>query len=81
MNLLTQSEPRTLHLRSLSPHGFHRVVYYEWGDRANPRVVMTALALLLIVTMAGWWLLRPSSPTQLSGPSKTPSQVSGGGIA
>lgn len=40
MNLLTQSEPRTLHLRSLSPHGFHRVVYYEWGDPANARVVI-----------------------------------------
>jgi len=25
---------------SLSPHGFHRVVYYEWGDPANDRVVI-----------------------------------------
>lgn len=24
----------------LSPHGFHRVVYDEWGDPANPRVVV-----------------------------------------
>jgi pimeloyl-ACP methyl ester carboxylesterase len=38
--MLTKSEPRTLSFRSLSPHGFHRVVYYEWGDAANPRVVI-----------------------------------------
>ncbi len=40
MNLLTRSEPRCLRLRSLSPHGYHDVVYYEWGDAANPRVVI-----------------------------------------
>jgi pimeloyl-ACP methyl ester carboxylesterase len=38
--MLTQTAPRTSQLRSLSPHGFHRVVYYEWGDAANPRVVI-----------------------------------------
>jgi pimeloyl-ACP methyl ester carboxylesterase len=38
--MLTQTTPRTLQLSSLSPHGFHRVVYYEWGDAANPRVVV-----------------------------------------
>ena len=38
--MLTQSAPRTLQFRGLSPHGFHRVVYYEWGDAANPRVVV-----------------------------------------
>jgi pimeloyl-ACP methyl ester carboxylesterase len=38
--LLTASAPRTGEFRSLSPHGFHRVVYYEWGDAANPRVVI-----------------------------------------
>lgn len=27
-------------LRSLSPHGFHRVAYYEWGHAANPHVVI-----------------------------------------
>jgi pimeloyl-ACP methyl ester carboxylesterase len=31
---------RTLELRCLGPHGFHRVTYYEWGDAENPRVVM-----------------------------------------
>jgi len=33
-------ERRELHFRSLSPHGFHRVVYDEWGDPANTRVVV-----------------------------------------
>jgi pimeloyl-ACP methyl ester carboxylesterase len=28
---LTRGTPRVRHLRSLSPHGFHRVVWYEWG--------------------------------------------------
>ena len=38
--MLTRTLPRTRELRSLSPHGFHRVVYYEWGDPANERVVI-----------------------------------------
>lgn len=38
--MLTQTSPRTLSLSSLSPHGFHRVVYYEWGEPANDRVVI-----------------------------------------
>jgi len=38
--MLTQTSPRTLELRSLSPHGFHSVVYYEWGDPANDAVVV-----------------------------------------
>ena len=37
---LTSSLPRERHLRSLSPHGFHRVVYYEWGEHDNPDVVV-----------------------------------------
>jgi pimeloyl-ACP methyl ester carboxylesterase len=32
--------PRERHFRGLSPHGFHRVVYDEWGDADNPRVVV-----------------------------------------
>ena len=28
------------HFASLSPHGFHRVVYRQWGDADNPRVVV-----------------------------------------
>ena len=38
--MLTQTSPRTSSLSGLSPHGFHRVVYYEWGDPANDRVVI-----------------------------------------
>jgi pimeloyl-ACP methyl ester carboxylesterase len=34
------NECRVEHLLSLSPHGFHRVVYYDWGDAANDRVVL-----------------------------------------
>jgi pimeloyl-ACP methyl ester carboxylesterase len=37
---LTSSLPRERHLRSLSAHGFHRVVYYEWGAHDNPDVVI-----------------------------------------
>jgi hypothetical protein len=37
---LTASLPRECHLRSLSAHGFHRVVYYEWGEHDNPDVVL-----------------------------------------
>ena len=33
-------ESRERHFQSLSPHGFHRVVYDEWGDPGNPRVVI-----------------------------------------
>jgi pimeloyl-ACP methyl ester carboxylesterase len=38
--MLTQSSPRVRHLRGLSPHGFHRVVYFEWGASDNPDVVI-----------------------------------------
>jgi pimeloyl-ACP methyl ester carboxylesterase len=27
-------------LRNLGPHGFHRTQYWEWGDPANPQVVI-----------------------------------------
>jgi len=37
---LTVTEPRRRDLRSLSPHGFHRVVYFEWGDPEESRVVI-----------------------------------------
>ena len=37
---LTATEPRRRSLASLSLHGFHRVVYFEWGDPANDRVVI-----------------------------------------
>ena len=31
---------RELALPCLSPHGFHRLAYYEWGDPANPKVAI-----------------------------------------
>lgn len=38
--MLTATTPRTRDFRSLTLLGFHRVVYYEWGDPANDRVVI-----------------------------------------
>jgi pimeloyl-ACP methyl ester carboxylesterase len=37
---LTATEPLRCHLLSLSPHGFHRVVYFQWGDPSNPDIVI-----------------------------------------
>jgi pimeloyl-ACP methyl ester carboxylesterase len=34
------STPSELHFTSLSPHGFHRVAYRQWGDPDNARVVV-----------------------------------------
>jgi pimeloyl-ACP methyl ester carboxylesterase len=38
--MLTRTAPRTRHFLGLTPHGFHRVVYYEWGAADNPSVVI-----------------------------------------
>jgi pimeloyl-ACP methyl ester carboxylesterase len=38
--MLTRTTPRERQLLGLSPHGFHRVVYYEWGMPDNPSVVV-----------------------------------------
>lgn len=35
---MTSPEPR--YVRCLSPSGYHRMVYVEWGDPANPRVLV-----------------------------------------
>ncbi len=32
--------PRRRTLRGLSAHGFHRVVWHEWGDAGHPRVAI-----------------------------------------
>ena len=32
--------PSEHHFKSLSAHGFHRVVYRQWGDLENARVVV-----------------------------------------
>jgi pimeloyl-ACP methyl ester carboxylesterase len=37
---LTTGNPRKRQFTSLSPHGFHEVVYFEWGASDNPRVVV-----------------------------------------
>ncbi|MCZ7563205.1 MAG: alpha/beta hydrolase [Burkholderiales bacterium] len=37
--------PRHATLRCLDPNGFHRIAYSEWGDPANPRVVICAHGL------------------------------------
>jgi pimeloyl-ACP methyl ester carboxylesterase len=37
--------PSEHHFKSLSAHGFHRVAYRQWGDSANPRVVVCAHGL------------------------------------
>ena len=34
------NEPRLHHVQALSPGGLHRVAYREWGDAANPRVLV-----------------------------------------
>jgi pimeloyl-ACP methyl ester carboxylesterase len=34
------TEPRAETVLGLTSHGFHRLRYWEWGDRANPRVVV-----------------------------------------
>jgi len=38
--LLTLGAPRTRHLDALTPHGFSRVIYHEWGVPNNPRVLV-----------------------------------------
>lgn len=38
--MLTSKLPRRRTLKGLSPHGFHRVVWHEWGEPSNPRVVV-----------------------------------------
>lgn len=39
------TEPRLLHVQCLDPRGLHRMAYWEWGDPANPRVLMCAHGL------------------------------------
>lgn len=34
------AQPRLNSFLSLGPHGFHRVAYTEWGDPANPHVLL-----------------------------------------
>ena len=41
-------ETRASSVRCLGPHGLHRMAYVEWGDAANPRVLICAHGLSLI---------------------------------
>ena len=34
------SQPRLRHVQCLAPEGLHRMAYWEWGDAANPRVLV-----------------------------------------
>jgi pimeloyl-ACP methyl ester carboxylesterase len=34
------TEPRLQHVQCLDPKGLHRMAYWEWGDAANPRVLV-----------------------------------------
>jgi pimeloyl-ACP methyl ester carboxylesterase len=39
------TEPRLNHVQCLDPRGLHRMAYWEWGDPANPRVLVCAHGL------------------------------------
>jgi pimeloyl-ACP methyl ester carboxylesterase len=34
------TDPRLRHVQCLAPEGLHRMAYWEWGDAANPRVLV-----------------------------------------
>ena len=36
------NEPRLNSVQCLSARGLHRMAYWEWGDAANPRVLVCA---------------------------------------
>ena len=36
----TMSDPRLRHVQCLDGRGLHRMAYWEWGDAANPRVLV-----------------------------------------
>jgi pimeloyl-ACP methyl ester carboxylesterase len=38
--MTNQQEPRLQHVQCLDSKGLHRVAYWEWGDAANPKVVV-----------------------------------------
>jgi pimeloyl-ACP methyl ester carboxylesterase len=39
------TEPRLRHVQCLTARGLHRMAYWEWGDPANPRVLVCAHGL------------------------------------
>jgi pimeloyl-ACP methyl ester carboxylesterase len=38
--MTTATEPRLHHVQCLAPEGLHRMAYWEWGDAANPKVLV-----------------------------------------
>ena len=40
MSAATPVEPRLRHVQCLAPEGLQRMAYWEWGDAANPRVLV-----------------------------------------
>jgi pimeloyl-ACP methyl ester carboxylesterase len=40
MTAATATEPRLHHVQCLAPEGLHRMAYWEWGDAANPKVLV-----------------------------------------
>ena len=42
---MTQEQPRLSHVQCLDGRGLHRMAYWEWGDAANPRVLVCAHGL------------------------------------
>ena len=42
---MTPTEPRLRHVQCLDSRGLHRMAYWEWGDAANPRVLVCAHGL------------------------------------
>ena len=40
MSTATTAEPRLHHVQCLAPEGLHRMAYWEWGDAANPKVLV-----------------------------------------
>jgi pimeloyl-ACP methyl ester carboxylesterase len=45
MTAANTSEPRLLDVQCLAPEGLHRMAYAEWGDAANPKVLVCAHGL------------------------------------
>ncbi len=41
----TMPEPRLNHVQCMDARGLHRMAYWEWGDAANPRVLVCAHGL------------------------------------
>src|ERR1700761_439116 len=45
MSTANNADPRLHHVQCLAPEGLHRMAYWEWGDAANPRVLVCAHGL------------------------------------